>query len=167
MADLTQFDVSSAERIANVVRIVEGQPQPARPLEFRKVFQDNKQQRAFRICTFTGEWAIGEDKVVTFTYQESTPNTALATNLFFPIETQGLKNGAVAKDGANWFLIDVPFSMATAVFIESLEEKEVITDISATGQLTPSCGVSITLSKTVGRITVISSTYTAQFLRFQ
>ena len=63
-------------------------------------------QKVFRICTFSGAWSIGATKTVTFKYQTSTPNTAVATNLFAAIATfTGSRDCAIARDGTAWFLI--------------------------------------------------------------
>jgi hypothetical protein len=56
--------------------------------------------KVFRICTFTGAWAINALKTVTFKYQTSTPNTASATNLFAAVPAPtGSGDCAIAKDG--------------------------------------------------------------------
>jgi len=63
-------------------------------------------QKVFRICTFTGSWAIDADKAVTFKGVTTTPNTVSARNLFC-----GLSPGTVtcdvsiAKDGTAWYLV--------------------------------------------------------------
>jgi len=117
--DPTQFTLESAERIANVVRAAELSVPEARPLSFaREDFFRNR--KIFRVCTFTGAWPTGVEKVVTFKYQTATPNTASAMNLFYPIaKTAAAGDCAIAKDGTAWFLIDVPVEEATAVFASS------------------------------------------------
>jgi len=63
-------------------------------------------QKVFRICTFTGSWAINGDKSVTFKGVTTTPNTVSAVNLVC-----GLNPGTVtcdvsiAKDGTAWYLV--------------------------------------------------------------
>ena len=65
--------------------------------------------KTFRICTFTGSWAIGSDKTVTFKGVTTTPNTVSASNLFANVAgvtvTSTTKNCAIAKDGTAWYLI--------------------------------------------------------------
>lgn len=62
--------------------------------------------KVFRICTFTGSWSVGDEKVVTFKYQTATPNTAFATNLFAAVpDPSGQGDCAIAKEGTSWFLI--------------------------------------------------------------
>lgn len=115
--DPTQFTFESAERIANVVRAAELSAPAARPLSFaREDFFRNR--KIFRVCTFTGAWPTGVEKVVTFKYQTETPNTASAMNLFFPVsKTSAAGDCAIAKDGTAWFLVDVPVEEVTAVFV--------------------------------------------------
>ena len=113
----TQFTRESAARIAKAVRAAELASPAARPLSFDPLF-DARKQKVFRVCTFTGAWATGTVKTVTFKYQTSTPNTASVTNLFFPVTSTAAGNTdcGIAKDGTAWYLIDVPFETATAVF---------------------------------------------------
>lgn len=61
--------------------------------------------KAFRICTFTGSWAIGAPKTLTFKYQTTTPNTASAINLFCGLSPSGSCDVSIAKDGTAWYLI--------------------------------------------------------------
>ena len=102
------FTKPAAERIAKVVRAVEGGDRDAGPLTFgtRGVAGNPK---AFRVCTFTGSWSINATKTVTFRNQTATPNTAAATNLFAAITgttaTSTFRNCAIAKDGTAWYLI--------------------------------------------------------------
>jgi hypothetical protein len=101
----TQFTRESAERIANVVRAAELASPAARPLSFERVDTPQK-QRLFRVCTFTGAWAINDTKTVTFKNQTATPNTAAAVNLFAALTAaSGSRNCAIAKDGTAWYLI--------------------------------------------------------------
>lgn len=102
------FTRPAAERIAKVVRTVEGGNRDCGPLTFgnRGVGQVG---RVFRVCTFTGAWNKLTDKTVTFRGVTTTPNTAVATNLFANITgvtvTSTSKNCAIAKDGTAWYLI--------------------------------------------------------------
>jgi hypothetical protein len=107
MADLTQFDLGSARRIAGVVRKVEQEPPRARPLTFDPIQQQRRQKTAFRIATFAGAWGIGQSKVVTFKNQTSTPNTVAAINLFWPIpnDLQVARDCSIASEGTSWHLL--------------------------------------------------------------
>lgn len=101
---LIQFDIVSGARIARAVGAVESLANGRRPLNYDPIFNENK-QKVFRVCTFTGAWAINTSKTVTFKNQTTTPNTAVATNLFANITATGTRNCAIAKDGTAWFLI--------------------------------------------------------------
>lgn len=64
MADLTQFDLPSAVRIARVVRAIEQEPRRARPLTFAAI-GDTPKPRTMFLGTFTGNWPTGTLKTVT------------------------------------------------------------------------------------------------------
>jgi hypothetical protein len=113
MADLTQFDVRSATRIARVVQAVEQEPRRAKPLTFDPVVEQRR-DKPFRVCTYTGDWPVGSSKTVTFKNQTSTPNTVSATNLFLPLPENGTRDCAVAKDGTAWFLVQAQMELAHA-----------------------------------------------------
>jgi hypothetical protein len=104
MADLTQFELGSAVRIARVVRQVEQEPRRGTPLAFDPVFEQ-RQRKALRICTFTGAWSIGTEKTVTFRNQTATPNTVSATNLFWPIPDGPQRDCSIAREGTAWYLL--------------------------------------------------------------
>lgn len=100
------FTRPAADRIAKVVRTVEAGNRDAGPLSFGFRDAGGGGGKAFRVCTFTGSWAIDASKVVTFKYQTATPNTVSATNLFAALKTaSGSRNCAIARDGTAWFLI--------------------------------------------------------------
>jgi len=185
--DPTQFTLESAERIANVVRAAELSGPEARPLSFaREDFFRNR--KAFRVCTFTGAWSINATKAVTFRNQTATPNTVAAVNLFFPFSaaSNATTDCAIAKDGTAWFLIDVPFETATAVFVgstttgivvSSTQSTSRVTDVTLSATLnTSNCTISIGKTLvTASSIFVtgtatsvfVQSTFTSTFLRFK
>jgi hypothetical protein len=100
------FTRPAAERIAKVVRQVEGGDRDSSGLTFRRVPPQGDAGKVFRIATFTGAWSISAAKTITFKYQTTTPNTVSATNLFATINTfTGNRDCAIAKDGTAWFLI--------------------------------------------------------------
>jgi hypothetical protein len=106
VSDLTQFDRQSAARIARVVRAVEGEPQQAKPLTFGVV--DPAQKKTFRACTYTGQWSIDSDKVVTFLNRTTLPNTVSARNLTFHLPVVGTATAFechIARDGTAWYLV--------------------------------------------------------------
>lgn len=104
MPDRISFTRPSVARIANVVRAVENARPASAPLR-SKVSVEAK-PRVFRVCTFTGVWAINTVKVVTFKNVTTAPNTASAMNLFAAItSSSSARNCAIAKDGTAWYLI--------------------------------------------------------------
>jgi hypothetical protein len=162
------FTKPAAERIAKVVRAVEGGDRDAGPLTFgnRGVAGNPK---AFRVCTFTGAWSINAEKTVTFRNQTATPNTVAAVNLFFPFPAPASATDcAIAKEGTAWYLIDVPFETATAVFAGATSSTAVMTDVTLSASLnTSACTISIGKTLVTTSVTIVSSTFTSTFLRFK
>jgi hypothetical protein len=180
------FTKPAAERIAKVVRAVEGGDRDTGPLTFgnRGVSGNPK---AFRVATFTGAWAIGDTKTVTFRNQTATPNTVAAVNLFFPFPAPAAATDcAIAKEGTAWYLIDVPFEAATAVFVGSTTTGIVVSSTQSTSQVTDvtlsatlnTSNCTISIGKTLVTASTIfvtgtatsvfvQSTFTATFLRFK
>jgi hypothetical protein len=100
VSDLTQFDRQSANRIARVVRAVEGEPQQAKPLTFEPAFQQ-RQRPVFRICTFSGQWNKGTQKVVTL----ADASTMSANNVLWPVPDGPPRYAGIARDGTVWHLV--------------------------------------------------------------
>jgi len=113
------FTKPAAERIAKVVRAVEGGDRDTGPLSFgnRGVAGNPK---VFRVCTFTGAWSINATKTVTFKNQTATPNTVAAINLFLPVPDNGQRDCAIAKDNAMWYLLQVQWNEQPFVSSASL-----------------------------------------------
>lgn len=160
------FTRPAAERIAKVVRTVEGGNRDAGPLMFgnRGVSGNAK---LFRVCTYTGAWAIGSTAAVTFKYQTTTPNTVSATNLFFPVTSTaaGSRDCAIAKDGTAWFLIDVKLAERTAVFIVSTQSTSRITDVTLSASLnTSACTITIGKTLVTAATVLVTATATATYL---
>lgn len=89
--------------------------------------------KTFRICTFTGAWAIGSNKTVTFRGVTTTPNTISATNLFFDLPNNGTSTCAIAKDGTAWYLVQdvhTTVNVLTNVALESSGLKFTVTQIA-------------------------------------
>lgn len=162
MADPVLFDRASAERIANAVRKVEIGDRAEAALQFRRELPQT-QRKTFRIATFTGAWSINATKTVTFKYQTNTPNTAVATNLFFPFPApSGATDCAIAKDGTAWFLIDVPFATATAVVVTGVATQTVVSNVQVAAVLnTSNCAITVTRTQTTAAVTVVTATQTA------
>jgi hypothetical protein len=64
-----------------------------------------QKQRLFRVCTFTGAWAINATKTVTFRGVTTTPNTVSAINLFCGLDPSGSCDVSIAKEGTAWYLV--------------------------------------------------------------
>jgi len=187
--DRVVFLRPDAERIARVVRAAENGNRDETPLRFGRVFEQ-RDPKVFRICTFTGSWNINASKTVTFKYATSTPNTASAINLFFPLPHNADGDCAIAKDGTAWYLIDVRFYTATAVFSRATATQTVVTSITTAnfdavssinieGSLNTS-DCTITISQTANtqaisyvtgtagmNITLFTDTFTSSFIRFE
>jgi hypothetical protein len=161
------FTKPAAERIAKVVRAVEGGDRDAGPLTFgnRGVGGNPK---TFRVCTFTGAWSINDTKTVTFKNQTATPNTVAAVNLFFPVTntaTASARDCAIAKDGTAWFLIDVKLAERTAVFVTSTAETSLLTDVTLSASLnTSACTITIGKTLVTASTILVTGTVTGTYL---
>ena len=71
--------------------------------------------KVFRVCTFTGSWAINTEKTVKFFGVTSTPNTVSAANLIYELPNQGEIPCGIAKDGTAWYLIAVKHTTAEVI----------------------------------------------------
>lgn len=142
------FTRPAAERIAKVVRTVEAGNKDSAALLFG--YRDSSiGSKVFRICQYTGSWSIGSTKTVTFKHQTATPNTAVATNLFFPVSPgpTALTDCAIAREGTAWFLVDVVMRTATA---------NVVSDVSLSASLnTTDCTITIGKTLTTSNITFV------------
>jgi hypothetical protein len=105
--DRVSFTRPAAERIGKAVRQVEAGDRDLGPIEWGP--RGVAGGKVFRVCTFTGTWAIDTMKTVTFRNVTSTPNTAAAVNIFAEIRggtsSACITNAAIAKDGTAWYLI--------------------------------------------------------------
>ena len=113
------FTKPAAERIARVVREVEGGDRDGAPLTFgARVGEANA--KVFRVCTFTGAWSIGASKTVAFRGVTTTPNTVAAQNIFVSLPDRGTANCGIAKDGTAWHLVAWSPMTATASVLTSV-----------------------------------------------
>jgi hypothetical protein len=98
-------------QIKDTVKRVQGEPLVGNISRIETRFESMPAAagKTFRICTFTGAWAISAEKTVTFRGVTATPNTVSAVNLFAAIagatSTSTTKNCAIAKDGTAWYLV--------------------------------------------------------------
>lgn len=88
-------------RVDAIAPKTSGAEQPVRLQDLQR-----PQSKVFRICTFTGAWAIDTQKTVTFRGITSEPNTVNAHNLFAALAAPASPSPcAIAKDGTAWYLI--------------------------------------------------------------
>ena len=104
MPDRISFTRPAVERIARVVRAVENARPAGDGLRSRPVVAATK-PKPFRVCTFTGAWAINTAKTVTFRNVTTTPNTVSVTNLVCGLSPTGSCDATIAKDGTAWYLV--------------------------------------------------------------
>jgi hypothetical protein len=68
--------------------------------------EEPRSAKVFRICTFTGSWAIDSTKSVRLKYVPGATNTVNAINLFAAIASStATRDCAIAKEGTAWFLV--------------------------------------------------------------
>jgi hypothetical protein len=106
MAEPITFTKTSAERIGRVVRKVESGDLDQQGFSF-KVIAPSAGRKIFRMAKFTSSWDKNSSQTVTFLNQTTTPNTALAINLFANVDiaTSVTAHCAIARDGTSWYLI--------------------------------------------------------------
>lgn len=114
------FTKPAAERIAKVVRTVEGGDRDTGPLTFGVRGVGGVAGKAFRICTYTGSWSLNSSKAVTFYNVTTTPNTLSVQNVMFPLPSLSTNTNsptvcAIARDGTAWYLLNVIHSDYTAL----------------------------------------------------
>jgi len=112
--DRVSFTRPAAERIGKVVRQVEAGNRDLGPIEWgpRGGAASGK---VFRVCTFTGAWAIDTAKTVTFRGVTTTPNTVSVTNITYDLPSQGEMPCSIAKDGTAWYLVGVKHTMTDVI----------------------------------------------------
>jgi hypothetical protein len=160
-----KFTRPAAQRIAAAVRQVEGGNRDQPPFGFEHPQGIGPNVKLFRIATFTGAWAKNSVKTVTFKYTTATPNTAVASNLFFPVTGTAGGDCGIAKEGTAWFLIDVPLFTATAVFVRTTSSATIVQDVTLSAALDPNdCTIVIGKTLTTTSVVVVQSTYTSTFV---
>jgi hypothetical protein len=102
--DRVSFTRPAAERIGKAVRQVEAGDRDLGPIEWGPR-GGGAASKVFRVCTFTGAWAINTSKTVTFRNVTTTPNTVSATNLMCGLSPAGSCDATIAKDGTAWYLV--------------------------------------------------------------
>jgi hypothetical protein len=113
----TQFTRESAERIARVVRAAELKSAEGAALSFKRIPELLKKSKGVRAAVYSGAWAKGSTKVVSFL---SDGQTALATNLTWPITASppGSQHCLIGNEGTSWWLIAPSLIVDEAIVIE-------------------------------------------------
>jgi hypothetical protein len=95
-------------QIKDTVKRVQGEPMVGNISRIETRFEGGPAAAAgktFRVATFTGAWAIGGTKTVTFRGVTSTPNTVAAVNLFCGLNPTGSCDVSIAKEGTAWYVV--------------------------------------------------------------
>lgn len=166
--DAVQFTRESAERIAGVVRAAETAAPSASPLTFDRRFPE-RIPKMVRAATFTGSWAIGDSKTVTFKYAPTA--TQAVTNLSWPITHNHTvaENCIVGKEGTSWWLVVPVLERRTAVFVTQTIGQSIVyavtpltanltylSNVNVTASLnTQSCAITVGVTKSEATATAI------------
>lgn len=96
------------QKLGDVIRIVDGSSPASGGISVTPTAPGMARPflTTFRVCTFTGAWAISGQKTVTFKYVTATPNTVVATNLFCGLDPGTVTTDVgVAREGTAWYLV--------------------------------------------------------------
>jgi hypothetical protein len=137
----TQFTRESAERIARVVRAAELKSAEGAALSFKRIPELLKKSKGVRAAVYSGAWAKGSTKVVSFL---SDGQTALATNLTWPITASppASQHCLIGNEGTSWWLIAPSLIIEEkaviddyfdAIYIKTLKEMRIVTGVSLSG----------------------------------
>jgi hypothetical protein len=146
MALPVNFDPNAAIRIYNAVRKVESGDRDQKPLTFRRVVESGRSSRAFRMATFTGSWSINGSKVVTFSNQTSTPNTASVKNELVNLPNAGSRKCAIAREGSAWYLVNWQWDVVNAATAATLTDTSLRFDAVPVGALSTATSSSFSVS---------------------
>ena len=144
-AERLVFTRPAAERISKVVRAVEAGNRDSAGLNFGSA-GGVAGGKVFRVCTFTGSWAIGSTKNVTYKYQSTTPNTAVVQNDLINLPSAGTRNCVIGRDGTAWHLINWQWDIAYAATAATLTTSSLRFDTLPAGVLATSSTVTFSVS---------------------
>jgi hypothetical protein len=162
------FSRPAAQRIAKAVRVIEAGDRNQPGLTFDHPMPGGGVPKQVRAATFTGSWAIGASKVVTFAYAPTATQTV--TNLSWPITHNHsvAENCIVGREGTSWWLVVPVLQTVTAVFVTATASGSRVTDVSISASLnTTNCSISVGKTLTTTSMTLISTTATATYLRLR
>lgn len=101
-----RFTRGAGERIGRAVVGYERQTKGASPLTFEHQTPSIAPSAVVRKSTFTGAWAKDSYKTLVLTIGGVT-STVSVENFLYTLPDEGSKKIAVAKEGSDWFLINV------------------------------------------------------------
>lgn len=101
-----RFTRGAGERIGRAVVGYERQSNGAAPLTFEHLTPIIGSVAVIKKATFTGDWEKDSYKTVTLTRGSGT-STVSVENFLYTLPSEGSKTIAVAKEGTNWFLVNV------------------------------------------------------------
>ena len=165
--DRVAFTRRAAQRITDVVKVVEAGNRDAAALTFSKLNNVAPQATTFKLIAFTGTWARGGTRDIQI--GEAPTNTASIVNLFFPLDQPSSlsRDGAIAKIKGQWYLVAVPFRTATVAVVVSQYTQAVVTDVQFGAVLnTSNCTITVGKTQVTAGVAVVSmtSTVAVQFL---
>lgn len=140
------FSRPAAQRIAKAVRTVEAGDRSQPGLTFDHPMPGGGGTKPFRVCTFTGSWAISSSKTVTFKYQTATPNTASVRNDLISLPSAGTRNCVIGREGTAWHLINWQWDIAHAATAATLTTTSLRFDTLPVGAVATSSTVSFSVS---------------------
>jgi hypothetical protein len=140
------FSRPAAQRIAKAVRVIEAGDRNQPGLTFDHPMPGGGGTKPFRVCTFTGAWSIGSTKNVTFKYQTSTPNTAVAQNDLMSLPSAGTRNCVIGREGTAWHLINWQWDIAHAATAATLTTTSLRFDTLPVGAVSTSSTVTFSVA---------------------
>lgn len=135
------FSRGAAQRIAKTVRTVEqgNRNQPGLTFDHPQFGQP----AVIRSATFSGSWAIGGTKVVTYKYASGTAN---AYNDLMSLPDAGTRNCVIGREGTAWRLINWQWDIAYAATAATLTTSSLRFDTLPAGVLATSSTVTFSVS---------------------
>ena len=140
------FSRPAAQRIAKAVRVIEAGNRSQPGLTFDHPMPGGVAGKVFRVCTFTGSWAISSSKTVTFKYQTATPNTAAVQNDLISLPSAGTRNCVIGREGTAWHLINWQWDIVNAATAATLTTTSLRFDTLPVGAVSTSSTVTFSVS---------------------
>jgi hypothetical protein len=110
-----RFTRGAGERIGRAVVGFERQTGQTSPLTFEHQTPGVAPAKVFRVTTFTGSWAKDSYKTLVLTINGVT-STVSVENFLYTLPDEGSKKISVARDGTNWFLVNVAHTTQSVIW---------------------------------------------------